>query len=178
MDKDTILSDSPTARAAQIQTLQDMLRDVEADEVFQAISRQAVSGPSIGRLSSVDSVAGGRKSSSGSLGLKLDPRGGIPLLPQSPKRKTSVFTVDVHSQDNPAFDFGQRRGSNLMRRSLRSVGQQHPVSLWPARLRSDSRFLVSPVLGDSFNPRRITRRVSMFPSTQLPSTEESEVNNL
>ena len=51
------MSDTPSARAAQIQTLQDMLKDVENDEVYKAVSRGSISGPSIDRLSSHDRLS-------------------------------------------------------------------------------------------------------------------------
>lgn len=37
-----LLSDAPRARVAQMQTLDDMMRDVEADEVFQAVARNSI----------------------------------------------------------------------------------------------------------------------------------------
>lgn len=43
IDANELLSDKPEARVTQIQTLNDIVRDVEADEVYRSVTRTRLS---------------------------------------------------------------------------------------------------------------------------------------
>lgn len=47
IDPNDLLSDRPEARVTQFQTLNDIVRDVEADQVYRSIQRTRLSSPNV-----------------------------------------------------------------------------------------------------------------------------------
>jgi hypothetical protein len=176
LDEKELMSDRPESKVAQLQTLQDMLRDVESDEVFRSIVR-STQGNEI-------SIEGRRHSlyppGMSTLPLDGDRRGstihstgtgarrGSTVLQASMARRTSAFCLKVPEATGP--DAMQRRRSSAMLRKSLQATDHLPYSVWPqARPRSDSRFTVTPVT-EPVNIR--VRRASKAP--RLPSTSESD----
>lgn len=176
----TDLSTRPHSKTAQVQTLQDMLRDVESDEVFQSIvrgSRKTSVDMLYGRRESRVSMAGGRRISRIQLPVILFQLKCSFVLPniflQSQQRKASIFTLPVPEEGSQGVTGRNRRSSSvLLRRSL-ATSEHQPFSVWPqTRPASETRFTITPVVDISGGR---SRRVSDRPRSRLISTEETEM---
>ncbi|KAI1295681.1 Uncharacterized protein HDE_05382 [Halotydeus destructor] len=183
IDERQFLSDTPQARAARVQTLRDMLKDVESDDVFRQIARstQAPRASLHPDLVAYDyegnPLAGSSRRDSlfHSEAMRRASR-----IHQA--RRTSAFFPNVLQPGNlyPA-DNERRRSSALLKKNLLTTDHL-PMSMWPnARPRSslEARFQVTPVPFEygvrgraSLNLPQATRRST----SRLASTEESQSN--
>lgn len=142
--------DSPSARASQLQTLKDMLADVQADRVYQAIARgsnqlsQTVTTPE----ALVASFANGKESQaqSGSPSSAAKRRNTTIGSYQHGPGSQSVYTIEVtkipeSDGDGDAINLQKRRRSSIALRKSLIHSEHSPLSVWPKARKSDLDFL-------------------------------------
>ena len=154
--------DSPAARESQSQTLRDMLADVKADRVYQAIARASnqFSQSMICPEDLVVTFASDSPRTSASMASKSGIRRNT-TIGACDLSRPSVYTIDLEKmnrggggrKDNTSAAAGvgvagandsmnlrpRRKSSVLLRRSLMN-SEHSPMSVWPKARRSDNDF--------------------------------------
>ncbi|GIY06004.1 uncharacterized protein CDAR_253032 [Caerostris darwini] len=179
LEPEALLSDDAEAAITRMETLKDIMQDVETDEVFQTIARSVSSvtnpRPISQRLSVMSvppSLAGSRPSiaeireeardRSRSL---LPPENGHPEIALDPEFKDiELRRPQVHVSPRLAKRPPTSRSSvALLRQSL--VHADSPYTLWPSESQRKNRFMVTPVPEESLMTvptSPVRRRVSRF----------------
>ncbi|KFM82931.1 hypothetical protein X975_27020, partial [Stegodyphus mimosarum] len=181
LEPDALLSDDAEAALTRMETLKDIMQDVETDEVFQTVARSVSSVADPRPLSqrfSILPVSPPASTTSPTSQRKSGLRSWLRSSLQPTENGTSHQQLDPVLQDvelrrphpqssvGPRLPSGSRSSIALLRQSL--MNADNPYTLWPSASTETSnkvRFLVTPVpeeapLGVPTSPLR--RRVSRF----------------
>ncbi|XP_015782992.1 uncharacterized protein LOC107360786 [Tetranychus urticae] len=185
LDPNQLLSTKPEARVTQLQTLKDLISDVENDDVYQSVTKGAIGrpdqGPNLLRRLTQATIHGSRRSSisqgatnpafkgDSELGLPVKSKRGYTINPsrRSSRLESENNNETIHSESSfgrglrpvEMEPHGRRKSSVALRRQLQETDHS-PFSIWPAN---------SPRPMGRFEVAEVRRRMS---SLRLPTISD------